>query len=279
MDAARFDRLTRWLATHRLSRRAAVRASAVALAGLTSGSRALAAAPATPPSPAPAGGMAANNATYFVQTATGGTFRPNPQAGTPVAGSPRGATHGTYLLTLTGHNGETVTFSDRPARTFGEVDTSQFFKSMGFLAANPPNAALVADLAGQPDEVVLVELLSPHYDASSQTLTYEANLLHQYPNARGSALAPIATKAQTAPPAGTFGAASLFIDDCPDINTCYTLGLVPAGSVPGAPIGTCWNAWQLLCLPCNGNSIQFYEQLCNQTYPNQCSGSCVVYTA
>jgi hypothetical protein len=74
------------------------------------------------------------------------------------------------------------------------------------------------------------------------------------------------------------GAAALFIDDCPDITICFTLGVYPAGSVPGGPIETCWNSWTLVCEPCNGSSIDSIQQLCNQTYPDQCGDSCIVYT-
>ena len=46
--------------------------------------------------------------------------------------------------------------------------------------------------------------------------------------------------------APSFGAAHLFIDDCPDLTVCYSRGLRPVtGSVPGGPIGTCWNLGQL----------------------------------
>lgn len=162
MDARRFDALTKYLAT-RFSRRAVLRASATGLTA-TSVRGWSAAAQATPSASGAASGLAENNATYFVQTATGGTFRPNPQAApaaSPAPATPTAATHGAYLLTLTGHNGETIGFSDRPERQFGEVDTPRFFTGLGFVPTNPPNAALVADLPGQPDAVVLVELLNP----------------------------------------------------------------------------------------------------------------------
>ena len=86
------------------------------------------------------------------------------------------ATHGDYLLTLTGHSGETIYFSDRPEREFGEVKTNQFFQSMGFTPANPPNAALVVDAPDQEDDVLLLELFNAAYDEGTQTLTYGSDI-------------------------------------------------------------------------------------------------------
>lgn len=257
MDSARFDRLTVALASRPVTRRRALAAGTTLLSGLASslrGGRAQPATPSTTPTAPATAGLAANNASLFVQTATGGTFQPNPAGsatpatvgrGTPAATQP----HGAYLLTLHGHSGETIGFSDRPQRNFGEVKTSRFLQSMGFTPANPPNAALVVDTPQQADAVVLLELMTPAYDSGTQTLIYEANLLHQYPNQRGSALAPLASTVQRATPAATFGSASLFIDDCPDGSiTCtdpYT------GDVVGTvPVGYCWS-WSLACCaPC-----------------------------
>jgi hypothetical protein len=53
-----------------------------------------------------------------VQTVTTGYFTPNPVAGTP---TPEGGA--VYLLTLEGHHGGTVSFSDHPERIVGDVPT------------------------------------------------------------------------------------------------------------------------------------------------------------
>jgi hypothetical protein len=258
MDPTQFDRLSRWVANRPLTRRRTLAAASSALAGLVgtrSGTRAQATPTATPS--ATGTGLAANNSTLFVQTATGGTFRPNPQASaTPVTvgrGTPAPVTaaHGAYLLTLQGHSGETIAFSDRPARQFGEVKTSQFFPSMGFTPANPPNAALVVDSPQQEDDVLLVELLNPGYDAATQTLTYEANILTQY---TGEVLKPLAAQQQDQRIAATFTTASLFIDDCPDrLIGCYVYGsnFYNYGHLPGYR-GMCWDWNQFQCLPCDG---------------------------
>jgi hypothetical protein len=269
------DALAQFVATHPLSRRRALSAGGLGLAAAAlawSGEAAAQGTPATPAAPSAPTEVAANDATLFVQTASGGTLVANPTAAsgaTPAAASG----HGAYRLTLKGHTGETIAFSDRPARQFGQVPTSRFFKSMGFTPANPPNAALVADTAQQQGAVVLVELLNPTYDGSSQTLTYEANLLQQYPNARGQALASIAAHAQTTP-AAAFTNASLFIDDCPDIDPmwCYVDcdGNVPGNANLGAQ-GQCWNWNDWMCEPCNG--WDGTAAACNKQF-SACNGQC-----
>jgi len=274
MDGRRIEALCKRLAAPR-SRRQALRAGLLGAAA-TALARLGAAAQATPQA---RNAVAANNSTLFVQTATGGALRPNPAAApSSPAGTPTTARHGAYVLTLTGHNGETIAFADRPQRDFGEVKTVQFFKSMGFTPANPPNAALVADTPQQADAVLLVELMNPTYDAGTRTLTYEANLLHQYPNARGAALAPLAAKPHAAPPAATFGGASLFIDDCPDLTQCgyYVVDVFySVGPLPSGPIAMCWSSSSDACVPCDPSvSVSALALFCDQAYPRQCGGTC-----
>lgn len=283
MDPARFDRLAISLASHPVTRRRMLAAGAGLLGGLVSvvrGTHAQGATPTASPAASVPPKLAANNGTLFVQTAAGGTFAPNPVAGQPLASSasatlaagatPVAAQHGAYVLTLRGHTGGTIGFSDRPARDFGEVPTSRFFTGLGFFPNNPPNAALVMDTPEQQGAVVLVELLDPRYDPSNQTLTYEANLLHQYPNAKGEVLASLAAKAERTPPA-SFTNVSLFIDDCPDsVESCW---VAPTGGQCGyrgqISSGNCWNWTYWTCNPCGSYSSQ-----CNASQPN-CNGGCL----
>lgn len=269
MDPARFDRLTRRLATQALTRRRAFTAGAAALAGLTGLDRGTRAQDASPvATPAGAGALAPHASTLFVQTATGGTFLPNPLAGqplpppdiaTPIAGvtpdgsppagvaTPVAGTHGDYLLTLTGHSGETIYFSDRPEREFGEAKTSSFLQTMGFTSANPPNAALVVDSPDGEDDVLLLELFNATFDEATQTLTYEANILQNY---AGEQLKPMAAQQQDQQLPEQFGSASLFIDDCSN----RWIMCVPTGKwwPYAAPIvenaDMCWN--YSVCMPC-----------------------------
>ena len=78
----------------------------------------------------------------------------------------------------------------------------------------------------------------------------------------------------------SFGAATLFIDDCPDEtvacvfpasstgeqNTCYAAG-------SNITIGTCWNWNDVWCDPCLG-SADAYSDACTAAYP-ECVGECV----
>lgn len=293
MDSHRFDAFTKWVAQTRLSRRTALRqlgwgGMAAGLFGaMAAPMRASAqATPAATPTAGAAGELAANNATLFVQTAASGTFGPNPAAtGTPpaatgtdtsaTAATPTAAQPAAYRLTLHGHTGETIGFSDRPARNFGEVPTPRFLKSLGFTPADPPNAALVVDTAQAQDAVFLLELMTPAYDPGTQTLTYDANLLQQYPNARGSALTPLAGKAQSTTPAASFESASLFIDDCPDA-TLYCFDPYDSTKLVGTiPIGYCWDWHKWCCNPCAGIDAQ---ALCGNAFGAACSyGSPATY--
>ena len=284
-----FDALTRRVATTRLSRRGALRQlgagglAAGLLGGATLAPRpagAQATPPATPAASPPAepaepvAGLAANNATLFVQTMASGVLEANPAA-TGDAATPATAQPGAFRLTLQGHHGETIAFSDRPERRFGEVQTSRFLQVMGFTPVDPPNAALVTDLEGQADAVVLLELTAATYDSGTQTLTYEANLLHEYPNRHGSGLASLANATQTTTSAASFSTASLFIDDCPDgAITCVNRN---GATEPFAdPVGYCWNYGHACCAPCAGET--YWVQQCNASNPDWCDESCSVQT-
>ena len=132
---------------------------------------------ATPVVPADSG-----PAFLFVQTAAGGSFTANPGAGTP------GATDGAipvgagadFLLTLEGHTGTTVYFSDRPDRVFGEAPTQRFLEGLGFTPTNPPNAALVTRDETGTEDILVVELVAPVFDAPAGSLTYGVNVLSTY---------------------------------------------------------------------------------------------------
>ena len=265
MDARRFDALAKTFVGRRLSRRAALRAGGIGLAGAAGAGRARGAAhaaqEATPGGPAGATpGVVDDAAFLFVQTFSGGTFAP-------------GAEAGTYVLTLGHATAQTVYFSDRPQRIVGTVPTQQFLESLGFTPANPPNAALVAQIDGGED-VLVVELLNPTYDAARATLTYDVRVLENY---QEEGLAHLAQRQQDTEPPASFGAASLFIDDCPDITGCLVCvsptptSCYSVGDVPGGPYGTCWNWSGLSCDPCRDYGD--LDALCNQAYAD-CDGGC-----
>ena len=282
MEPRRFDALSRSLSA-RLSRRTALQATGLAgAAGLiaTTGLRASAQdGTATPDA------LSDDASFLFVQSATSGTFAANPDAGpASTDGTPTPGGGADYLLTLEGHTGNTVYFSDRPERIFGEAPTDQFLAGLGFSPDNPPNAALVTNDAEGNEDILVVELLNPVYDADAGSVTYGVNLLSDYEGG----LDFVASRQQDEDLAPRFGTASLFIDDCPTIANCYN-GAESVGPVPGGPIGTCWKWSDVSCEPCNGNSEGYYDDLCNQTYPDDCTdigprgiletNMCTVYTA
>lgn len=208
MDYRSFDAIVRSFGTRR-SRRSAVKGGVATVAGLALGTGA-AQAQGTPE----AGEGAADSATLFVQTAAGGTFLPN------ASSSPEAGKHGTHLLTLSGHSGQTIHFSDRPQRSFGQVETETFLESMGFTPANSPNAALVVSTPAGEEDILILELLNPTYERDGNLLIYEANILGEY---SGEDLAPAADRQQDQKLASEFAHASLFIDDCPGDVTLMCL--------------------------------------------------------
>ena len=270
MNTDRITDLTRSLSS-RVSRRTALQASGLGLAaGLAATSSAPAHAQEATPDPI------TDDATFlFVQSATSGTFAANPAAGTPAADSVTVGDGADYLLTLSGHTGNTVYFSDRPERIFGEAPTQAFLDGLGFPAANPPNAALVTNDENGDEDILVVELFGPSYDATAGTVTYGVNILSDY---EGSGLAHVADRQQDEDLAPTFGEASLFIDDCSDVSVCLIWGGhgdIYVGPPPaGTPTGQCWSWSSFSCNPCQGWSKQDYQDVCNNAYPDQCKGNC-----
>ncbi len=267
MEQGRFDSVTRSRSS-RLSRRAALQTTglglaAVAVAGAGTSHRATA-QDATPD-------PLADDATFlFVQSAASGTFAANPGAGTPTNnGTPAAGGGADYLLTLEGHTGNTVFFSDRPERIFGEAPTQTFLANLGFAISDPPNAALVTNDADGNEDILVVELIAPGYDASSGTITYGANILSDYEGG----LDFVAGRQQDEDLAPSFGEASLFIDDCPDANplNCYAACYQdPVGNLGDR--GMCWTWSEFSCVPCSGG-FDGTAQECNDQF-SACDGNC-----
>ena len=276
MEPRRFDALTRSLSA-RPSRRTALQASGLGLAaGLAATAPLQTTAQDATPDP-----LGDDASFLFVQSATSGTFAANPGAGTPAAdGTPTPGGGADYLLTLEGHTGNTVYFSDRPERIFGESPTQAFLDGLGFAASNPPNAALVTSDEQGNEDILVVELLNPSYDAAAGSITYGVNILSDYEGG----LDFVANRQQDEDLAPTFGTASLFIDDCPDVGDCLVgdgiigdptsdVGPLPAGT----PTGQCWHWSSFSCTPCNGWGQQDYDNACNNAYPDACNYQCFVY--
>ncbi len=266
MDTRRFDTMSRSVLS-RPSRRSVIQASGLGLAaGLAAtpfGTLRPAAAQDATPAPL------SDDATFlFVQSATSGTFAANPATGTPAAnGTPVAGGGADYLLTLTGHTGSTVYFSDRPERIFGEAPTQTFLDGLGFQADNPPNAALVTRDADGNEDILVVELFTPSFDSATGSVSYGVNILSDYEGG----LEFVAARRQDEDLGATFGQASLFIDDCSDESptchdkdTCATIGNL-------GDRGMCWSWYELGCGPCSG--FPAWDQQCNEQFP-ACYGNC-----
>ncbi len=185
----------------------------------------------------------------FVQTAKAGTWVPKP------------GEEDVYTLTLTGAAAQTIYFSDRPDRIVGSVPMQKFLENLGFSPHNPPNAALITG-TGDDEEVLIIELMNPAYDAEADTLTYDAVVLVDYDQ---EGLTFVAERQGDTDMPSTFGHTSLFIDDCPDAKYCGNDGLrsipVPECDIPGGPWGRCWDWGSFGCEICN-TSIDHLRQLC-----------------
>ena len=262
MHTNRFSVLTTLL-TARLTRRTALATgTAATLTGF--GLRRVGAQESTPaasPAVAPVADAPGFGQEFlFVQTAEAGSWQPTP------------GKEGVYTLTLTGAAAQTVYFSDRPDRIVGAVPMQQFLDGLGFTPDNPPNAAVVTG-TGDDEDVLVIELRNPAYEAEADTLTYEAVVLEGYAE---EGLAFVAERQEDGELPDTFGTTSLFIDDCNDIVNCRSGALaVVVGPVPGGPISTCWSPQHIQCRPCYGDTLRYYGQLCNDTYPD-CAGECFV---
>jgi hypothetical protein len=211
MNPNRFDALARMLAA-RLPRR---RALLHGVAALTAGASFVtverrADAQATPS----AAEDEAVGSDLFVQAFRAGTLTPDPDAS------------GVYTLSLEGSMGQTVYFSDRPARRVGLVSTTILLEELGFTPADPPNAALVAQTA-EGEDILVVELMNPRFDEAAGTLAYDVRLLADY---AGGGLADLAARQDDDQFASAFTTAHLFIDGCGK--------------------GQCWDGNVSMCVSC-----------------------------
>ncbi|HEY7034032.1 MAG TPA: hypothetical protein VH482_22030 [Thermomicrobiales bacterium] len=266
MEARRFDAIAKMLARRRYSRRVALASGGgglvAAVAAVASGGRIAAQDDATPIVATAVAEGDKPVSHLFVQSFQGGALAPKPGAAD------------TYTLTLTEGLGQTVYFSDRPERQFGAVPTGRFLQNFPFGADNPPNAALVLEAGPGDNDVVVMELTSPAYDEATRTATYEATLLSDYEKLGVTFQEQPKTAATLHP---QFGAASLFIDDCPDTTIfCFRpdewLACLPTGSV--GHVGTCWSYWTLSCNLCSGSPGDY----CTESVADCADGECVAKT-
>lgn len=169
----------------------------------------------------------------------------------------------TCVLTLHSSADGLLLGSTRPH--LGQVPMQRLLDALGFTPDNPPNAALVAEHGehGGEQEILIIELCNSAYDPDSGALTYDARVLV---DCSDDGLAHLAAQ-QEGSMSESFGAGSLFIDDCP--NGEATCDGSSAGRIKG--IGCCWNWNELGCRACNhdGDSDSSGES-CAVRYPDAC---------
>ena len=283
MESDRFDTVTKLFAERRLSRRQSIAGGSASLAGAglaAAGITRAAAQEATPEaSPEPAEASGEKTEFLFVQSFQSGSI------------VPKEGEAGAWTLTLEEGLGQTIYFSDRPERIVGASPTEEFLQGLGFPPDNPPNAALLFVNEAGDEDVSVVELFNPRYESGTNTAIYDIKLLKEYEQ-----LGMTFQRAPTEPAdaGATFGAAHLFIDDCPDAQVAccsqwnfYTLECENAyvGSFPS--MGYCYSWWNAHCQPCEpyGHSIpackdvddcpevQYWANKCNDNF-GSCNGIC-----
>jgi hypothetical protein len=206
----------------------------------------------------------------FVQLAESGNWRAKPDV------------EDVYELTLLGVGSQSLYFSDRPERIVGTVPTDRFLEALGFTPVNPPNAAAVVRTPEGERDVLVIELFNPIYtrefDADGGgSLRYDARVLDAYNQEN---LASWYDEQDDHELPSAFSEISLFIDDCPDLTTCFapdpsnpSWKQYAVGPIPNGPWGQCFNIDVFDCTPCNGATHDFYAGVCNREYP-ECNDWC-----
>jgi hypothetical protein len=193
----------------------------------------------------------------FVQTAQSGTLD-------PVAGMDN-----LYTLTLMVTSPQTIAFSGTPERVVVQAPMQKFLDGMCFSPKNGPNAALEILEAAESEDVVVVELFDPEYDAAGQTLRYNVSILEQ----PDLSYAAFNERADEALPE-VFGPAALFIDDC-DYGTmvCCKIGnALGCDECKGdIQVDCCWEVGDFVCHECR--SKEYYKEKCRKKY-GKAYGNC-----
>ena len=189
----------------------------------------------------------------FVQSAHSGSF-------VPVEGEMN------YTLTLEGVSPQTIAFSDRPERVVGQVPMQQFLDGLGFSPEHPPNAAIEILEGNESEDVIVVELFDPVYDAANHTLQYNVSVLempnHSYAifNERHDESLP-----------EKFAGVALFIDECQDrIVGCYKYWDWKGyhDYCGHYTSGCCWEWFPPTCTDCQ--DIDYYDKKCKEKFGDDC---------
>lgn len=268
MDRGHFDGISKLFAERKLSRRRAMTGSAAGLAAAGLGAVGLTAVSAQDSTPAADEPEAEHGPTMlFVQTFQSGVI------------APKEGTDDRYILELDGGAGQTIYFSDRPDRIVGSSDTVRFLEGLGFPDDNPPNAAIVVETGPGMTDIGVLELFSPTYNPVTKGVTYEVAFLDNWESSLDMGF----THAPTALPemATAFGAASLFIDDCPDdtITCAGNADFEPRGTIANSEHdGYCYSWSDMKCLPCQPwhyyeEAFTYWSSVCNERFA-ECENDC-----
>jgi len=115
------------------------------------------------------------------------------------------------VLTLNDVSPVTVFFSDRPNRVTGHESTQEFIGKWNdgsdSFAVDPPNAALDIIHNDDSQDILIVELMNPVYDADARTLQYDVIVLEE----PGTGISHYGDEMDDSIPE-SFGQVALFID-------------------------------------------------------------------
>ena len=230
MDATRFDTDRQALRRPPLSRRAALRPGRGRprrrRPRRRRSARAARAQDATPAPPTP---PARRSMFLFVQSFQSGSI------------APKAGEDGTYTLTLEqGPRPDRSTSPTGPNASSAPRPTPAV-PGRARLPARQPAQRRPGGARRRPaqTEIAVVELFNPSYDEATHTATYEVAVLAEWERRAGGGLRPSAGRPGGA--SGTsFGAAHLFIDDCPDVVVCASTkdGLVCSSTSGGLTAAT-----------------------------------------
>ncbi len=132
------------------------------------------------------------------------------------------------------------------------------------------------ETAPNQTDLAVVELFAPSYDEPTRTLTYEIAVLANWDELLE--LGFTAAPTDLAALAPTFGAAHLFIDDCPDGTVACVRDNSRIGSIHDFG-GYCYSWSAANCYTCSpnkdnfGDDVAYWTDQCNQRFPD-CNGAC-----
>ncbi len=232
--------------------------------------------PVAVPDPTPAGAtdnVSPNGGMLFVQSYRSGHVTADPEA------------TGGHRVTLEGGLGQTLFFTDRPARDVGMVPQLDFLSRFPFADDNPPNAAMVMERPDGETEFAIVELRNPTVEITSGTVTYDIQGLADWRHGITGGLTEAPTDLSTI--ASEFGATHLFIDDCPDGRVVCNRRQQDANnqttirSFAFTWQGMCFSLASLSCVPCYPfyhsepefkAAYNYWTRICQVTFSGFCQG-------